>query len=263
MDFVEIEYKHREAEWAMSDLQSHDYYELYFLAEGRREFFFENKVFDLDAPAFSVIPPFSMHKTAGGSYKRVNVNISANLLTSGEKVFLDNLSKGVAFSLNRADTDALVALLIKGSEIMLADKREKQFLTLSFVHTAIYVLESCKLKSLDYNEPVRGKRKDTAALEVAAYINEHYREPLTLEGISELFYMSKNTLCSKFKAEMRCSVIEYLSFVRINHAKELLATSDMSMERISELCGYSSANYFSLSFKRSVGISPTGYRNAK
>ena len=263
MDFVEIEYKQREVEWAMSDLQSHDYYELYFLVEGRREFFFENKVFSLEAPAFSVIPPFSMHKTSGGSYKRVNVNIADKLLTEREKAFLGTLSAAVAFSLSDEDAGELSSLLMRGADIMLADKWEKHFLTLSFVHTALYMLECCRLRSLDSNEPTKGKRRDTAALEVASYINEHYREPLTLEGISELFYRSKNTLCSKFRAAMRCSVIEYLSFVRINRAKALLATTDMSMERISELCGYSSANYFSLSFKKTMGISPTGYRSAK
>ena len=152
---------------------------------------------------------------------------------------------------------------MKGSEIMLADKREKHFLTLSFVHTALYMLECYALKSLDNNELAQGKRRDTAAFEVAAYINEHYREALSLEGISELFYMSKNTLSSKFRDAMRCSVMEYLSFVRINRAKALLSTTDMGMEKISELCGYSSANYFSLIFKKTVGISPTGYRHAK
>ena len=263
MDFVEIEYSQRNSEWAMSDLQSHDYYELYFLLEGKREFFFENKVFNLEAPAFSVVAPFSMHKTAGGSYKRVNVNISERLLNDREKDFLRSLSSGVAFSLTQENAIELSMLLMRGAEITLADNREKHFLTLSFVHTALYMLECYKLKSLDSNELTHGKRSDTAALEVAAYINEHYRESLTLEGISELFYMSKNTLSSKFRAAMRCSVMEYLSFVRINRAKALLSTTDMSMEKISELCGYSSANYFSLIFKKSVGISPTGYRRAK
>lgn len=263
MDFVEIEYKQRDAEWAMSDLQSHDYYELYFLLEGKREFFFENKVFSLEAPAFSVIPPFSMHKTAGGSYKRVNVNISGKLLTDREKDLLSTLSQGIAYSLGREGANELSALLLRGSEIVLADKHEKQFLTLSFVHTVLYMLESCELISLDHIRPTKGKQRDTAAFEVASYINENYREPITLESISELFYMSKNTLCSKFKNAMRCSVMEYLSFVRINRAKALLTTSDMSMEKISELCGYSSANYFSLSFKKAVGISPTAYRRAK
>ncbi len=263
MDFVEIEYKQREAEWAMSDLQSHGYYELYFLIEGKRELFFENKVFDLEAPAFSVIPPFSMHKTSGGSYKRVNVNISGKLLTERERDLLDTLASGFAFSLAGEDADALSSLLMRGAEIILADKREKHSLTLSFVHTALYMLESYKLESLEHSAPASRGRRDTAAFDVASYINEHYREPLTLEGISERFYMSKNTLCSKFKDAMRCSVMEYLSFVRINRAKALLATSDMTMERISELCGYSSANYFSLTFKKSVGISPTAYRRAK
>ena len=263
MDFVEIEYKERETDWAMSDLQSHDYYELYFLLEGSRDFFFEDRMFNLNVPTFCVIPPFSMHKTSGGNYKRVNINVSTQLLTHTEKEMLDHASEYVAFPLDRERSNTLIELLKSGSNITLIDPAEKQQLAAAITHTVLHLLGNIIGAPLGYNRIANKKKYDTQMLEVVSYINQFYREPLTLQKISERFYISKNTLCKRFKAAMRCSVIEYLSFVRINRAKELLTTTSKSMEEISELCGYSSANYFSLAFKGTVGISPTDYKKTK
>lgn len=263
MDYVEIEYKERDVNWAMSDLQSHDYYELYLLVDGKREFFFENKVFNLTAPTFCVIPPFSMHKTSGGSYKRININVSPALLTLREKKVLDELSKGIAHPIDFEQSVTISELLKRGAKVSLAETEEKQSLILAFVHTALYLIESAVKYDSVNSELIDKKRRDNTMLEVVSFINENYKEPLTLKEISDNFYISKNTLSSKFRATMQCSVMEYLSFVRINRAKELLSTTNMDMEKISEECGYSSANYFSLIFKNIVGLPPTSYRKSK
>ena len=75
MSFVEIDERIRSREWSMSELQSHDYFEMYFLLEGSRRLFIDDKIFDISAPAACVIPPFCMHKTEGGAYRRINVNV--------------------------------------------------------------------------------------------------------------------------------------------------------------------------------------------
>lgn len=151
MDFVEIEYKERETDWAMSDLQSHDYYELYFLLEGSRDFFFENRMFNLNVPTFCVIPPFSMHKTSGGNYKRVNINVSANLLTKAEKEMLERASEYIAFSLDSEHSNTLIELLKMGSAIALVDPIEKQQIATAFMHTVLYILGNSLGSPLGYN----------------------------------------------------------------------------------------------------------------
>ena len=100
VSFVEIEFRQRDKEWSMSELQCHDYYELYFLIEGKREFFYESKMYNISERTLCVIPPFYMHKTAGGSYKRININISSNLLTEKERAVLDSLAVNTVFSLD-------------------------------------------------------------------------------------------------------------------------------------------------------------------
>lgn len=263
MNFIEIEYRERADSWGMSELQSHDYYELYFLLEGNRSFFFGDKMFNISGRAFCVIPPFSMHKTSGESYKRVNINVSADLLTEAEKAFLEALSASVAFSLSEEWADLPISLLTEAADLSIIDSQEKQRVSLSFLHTILYLLAKRQLPPIELGAKTAIPASDTLILEIVSYLNTNYKDELTLDNISERFYISKNTLCARFRRAMSCSLMQYLAFVRLSRAKELLSTTDKSMDEISALSGYSSPNYFSLIFKKTVGIPPSEYRKTK
>lgn len=263
MNFIEIEYRERNDSWRMSELQSHDYYELYFLLDGDRNFFYGDKMFGITGPAFCIIPPFAMHKTAGGRYRRININISSDLLTPQEREFLEMLSESVAFSLDHERAALPLSLVKEAAEISVVDTQKKQQLSLSFLHTILYILSKGRLVPLEHHAKSTSSTTDTLMLEVVSYLNTAYAEELNLNNISERFYISKNTLCARFRAAMSCSPMQYLAFVRLSRAKELLSTTKKSIDEISALCGYSSPNYFSLIFKRSVGISPREYRKTK
>lgn len=100
-------------------------------------------------------------------------------------------------------------------------------------------------------------------MQIVAYFNENFNEKITIKGLCEKFYLSKNTLCKNFKKVMGFSVLEYANYVRINKAKELLSLGKTSVEEIAERCGYISANYFGLAFKKAVGVSPVAYKKSK
>ena len=134
MNFIEIEYRARYDSWGMSELQSHDYYELYFLIEGSRSFFYGDKMFSITGPAFCIIPPFAMHKTAGGSYKRININVSTDLLIQKELDLLGTLSESVAFSLDQEWVSLPLALLNEAARISVVDTQRKHQLSISYLY---------------------------------------------------------------------------------------------------------------------------------
>ncbi len=74
---------------------------------------------------------------------------------------------------------------------------------------------------------------------------------------------SKAYFIQAFKRMTGMPPYQYLTSVRIKHAKELLLFTDMSVTQIGELCGYSDCNYFSRIFRKNVGVSPSDYRNNK
>ena len=62
---------------------------------------------------------------------------------------------------------------------------------------------------------------------------------------------------------MNCSIMDYVSRLRLAKAKSLLRDENMSVEDVSIECGYSSANYFGLIFKKEVGVSPLNYKKTR
>jgi len=95
---------------------------------------------------------------------------------------------------------------------------------------------------------------------VLKYIEQNYSSPLSLSGISEKFSLSESYVARLFKNELNCKPSEYINSVRIAAAEELLLTTELSVTEISALVGYSDIYYFSKTFKRLVGTSPSRAR---
>lgn len=72
--------------------------------------------------------------------------------------------------------------------------------------------------------------------------------------------LTHNGFIAKFKKETGYRPVEYVAAVRIGRAKELLMNSDMRISEIAESCGFDNMYYFSNSFKRHTGLSPSAFR---
>lgn len=264
MSFIEIEYRETNKEWNMADLQAHNFYEIYYLLKGERDIFIEDKIFTLHENSIVIIPPFYMHKTEGGPYQRINVYLSEDLLEGNERKFLSACSSILSFELEPAKRDVVLSLF---HPFLKEDNKEdilKKKYSLSFAKTFLYILQSSTLTPLIYSPSISKNNSNKAfILDIVAYINTHFQEKISLDTLKNQFFISKNTLCKNFQQVMHCSVMEYCSAVRLNEAKQLLLTTDKSIEDISDLCGYSSANYFSLLFKSKTGLAPSNYRKKK
>lgn len=261
MEFLEIERRNETKAFNMSYTQFHDYYELYFLLSGEREFFIESKLFLLQSGSFCIVPPFSMHKTEGEAYERINLYVSKNLLTDSENAFLQNISEQCAFVFNRKQLQFIIPLLKEASEVETADASKKRNFILSFIKTVIAYMQTQMLTPLTptgtLNSP---KHSDTLILQIVAFINKEYQQKLTLDMLAKKFYLSKNTLCKRFRDQMNCSPIQYAVYTRLNKAKMYLSSTDKNVSEIAELCGFPSANYMGIIFKKQIGISPLNYR---
>lgn len=261
MEFLEIERRNETKAFNMSYTQFHDYYELYFLLSGEREFFIESKLFLLQSGSFCIVPPFSMHKTEGEAYERINLYVSKNLLTDSENAFLQNISEQCAFVFNRKQLQFIIPLLKEASEVETADASKKRNFILSFIKTVIAYMQTQMLTPLTptgtLNSP---KHSDTLILQIVAYINKEYQQKLTLDMLAKKFYLSRNTLCKRFRDQMNCSPIQYAVYTRLNKAKMYLSSTDKNVSEIAELCGFPSANYMGIIFKKQIGISPLNYR---
>lgn len=92
------------------------------------------------------------------------------------------------------------------------------------------------------------------------YIGKNYAQPLTLDTLAREFYVSKYHLCREFKRYTGASPNEYLIDTRLNAAKALLRSTDLSIGEISQQVGVSSADHFLYLFKSRENIQPSVYR---
>ena len=73
-------------------------------------------------------------------------------------------------------------------------------------------------------------------------------------------YMNKFHLISEFKQSYRITPIEYLILKRVEVSKDLLISTNHTMEEISALVGFNSQSYFNQVFKKKVGQTPSQFR---
>ncbi|MDC7290051.1 response regulator [Blautia schinkii] len=94
-----------------------------------------------------------------------------------------------------------------------------------------------------------------------AYIEEHYKEnELSAETLCRHLNVSAAYFSTIFKKEVGLSFVAYLTKIRLEHAVELLRTTEDKTYVIAEAVGYTEPNYFSYVFKKQYGISPSKYR---
>ena len=109
-------------------------------------------------------------------------------------------------------------------------------------------------------ETKRHAGKKSGVLEVREWIDAHYAENITLEGLASRFFINKYYLSKSFRARFGVTVSAYVRTVRITKAKQLLRFTGKSLEEIGELVGITPARYFSEVFSAVEGISPAVYR---
>ncbi len=97
--------------------------------------------------------------------------------------------------------------------------------------------------------------------DVMKYIDLHYQEPLTLEGISARAGFSKYHFSRLFKQYANTTFYHYLSLKRVMMAERLLATSDMPVTEIALLTGFGSIPTFNRTYKQIRQYTPTEFRS--
>lgn len=94
---------------------------------------------------------------------------------------------------------------------------------------------------------------------VIQYINKNYTENLSLEEYAKMCGLSKYHFLREFKKFTHTSPLKYRQDLRICHAKDMLKRNGTRINKIAEELGYSSTEYFSEAFLKSVGVRPSEY----
>ena len=103
-------------------------------------------------------------------------------------------------------------------------------------------------------------RAQTVTGRVKAYIDGHYSEHITKAELGAMLYLNPDYLAKLFKKETGIALNDYIAQVRVNAAKALLRDESVPLLDIALRTGFDYYSYFSTTFKKAVGLSPSDYR---
>lgn len=173
------------------------------------------------------------------------------------------------FNLNTADsnidketTDKLKSLLARIGIEYSKQRDGYKFYLWSYIYELVgYIFRYCNYETVK-NGLI--KTEDLKKVSVIInYINGNFSKFISMKTIAEAADMSDLTLGKFFKERTGLSVLYYLQIVRINHAKQLLESSDTAIIDIAQECGFYSLPTFYRVFNKIVGFSPSEYKKTK
>ncbi|MCY9667453.1 AraC family transcriptional regulator [Paenibacillus alginolyticus] len=262
MLLYEIERLRRDQPFSMTMNHFHDHYEIYYLLRGKRYYFIQDRSYLIQEGDLVFIDKNELHKTRNADihlHERILLNFDDSWIRSIDEKASTHLlvpfqQKQHIFSLtgaNRTFVENLLFSLLREKHQALGgwQLNSKALLTqLLFFCSRI----TDKISSAQEDPPAYNPK----IFEIVAYINEQYRNRLTLASISESFHISPSYFCRTFKETTGFSFIEYLNNVRIREAQRLLRETKLKVIHIAEQSGFDSVAHFGRVFKQVTTQTP-------
>ena len=95
---------------------------------------------------------------------------------------------------------------------------------------------------------------------IISYLHDHITEAISLKMLADEFFLHPSYISQLFKQETGLNYHDYLMHLRVDSAKRLLSTTDLSILQITEMTGFQNYRGFSQVFKRLEKITPSKYR---
>lgn len=149
----------------------------------------------------------------------------------------------LGYCLKPFEDDEIIGVLMKAANILDANK--------SFPETKKMNIEMDIVHDDVKNETFRS---------ILHYVNENYCKDISIQSISQKFFINPNYLSQLFKKEMHMTFTDYLTKMRIYYACNLLKTTRLSLTEIAEKAGYDEYHYFARVFKKMTGKTLTEFR---
>ena len=102
--------------------------------------------------------------------------------------------------------------------------------------------------------------RNTVEKEMVSYIQQNYTGTISLKEFGEQFHLSEKYISRYFKEHFHITLSQYVTYLRLEHAKQLLQDTDIPITEIALQSGYQNVSYFIRSFKKTYEVSPLKYR---
>ena len=240
------------SEWN-STMHAHRHAEMFFIMSGSGAFQLQRHSFPVSGRSLVIINPGVMHceqSNQGSPLEYIVLGVENLEMAANEQGY-------VLTTFNR-DWDTVSVSL----RLMLQEARSGQdgYSQVCQRMLEIILLRILRRRGLSLASEAVGMDDNRECGMVRRYIDEHFKESITLDQLAELAHINKYYLVHAFRKAYGTSPINYLISRRIQESRFLLTNSNHSLSQIARILGFSSLSYFSQSFHRTEGVSPMEYR---
>ncbi|HZG85849.1 AraC family transcriptional regulator [Paenibacillus sp.] len=240
----------------------HPYYELFYVLSGERVFFIRDRVLTARPGEMVIVRPHELHRTSSAeayAYERIIVHYTPEFLGTAAAAH-EALPPVVAFAPEERDVvEATLRGMIRESVNRKPDYVDYLRLLLSQLLHHIRRAEPADPELRMQEAPPLHLKVS----EIAAYINEHYGEPLTLRSVAERFHISEGHLSRMFAKYTGYPYQEYVRLVRVREAQKRLRETRDRIADIALAAGFGQIAHFNKTFKAVTGLTPRQYRNRR
>ena len=146
-------------------------------------------------------------------------------------------------------------------EIYEAKKDESESKITTQVRTKIillqFILEMWKKGFVIENDT---SGRNTVEKEMVSYIQQNFTGKISLRKFGEQFHLSEKYISRYFKEHFHITLSQYVTYLRLEHAKQLLQDTDIPVTDVAMQSGYQNVSYFIRSFQKAYAVSPLKYR---
>ena len=143
---------------------------------------------------------------------------------------------------------------------LLSVRQEPDIPDLLFMHRNLTEILSLLCSSC---YPAAAPAPSTAAwylIEMKDFLDNHYQQDFSLKQFEDNFRINRYRLCREFSASYGLPPLQYLTRKRLEEAKKILLTTDLSIHEVSSMIGYENTNHFINLFKKYVSMTPGKFR---
>lgn len=244
-----------------SRIHFHPFTELYFIVKGEGKFSIEDKIINVAKDDFLII-----NSNIGHSIYPVNDEKDLEYISLGiDSISIVNIDEsGHAHDSSKYFHTHLgnhSEILLNYFEEVLKEFNSEVLFSRSMANAKASIIIIDILRQYHSKLQLSHDKKVNKQIDyIKNYIDSNYAEDIKLESLSSMAFMNKFHLISEFKQSYRVTPIEYLILKRIEITKNLLISTNHSMEEISSIVGFNSQSYFNQVFKKKVGITPSKFR---
>ncbi len=246
----------------ITQYHSHDFYEIHITLSGESVFYLDGNYQKINSGTVLLINHGDMHRICAQEsnyYERIYIYVTPNFLkkystklSNLEKCFepIGN-TKSKILNINMAEIIDFLKVFAEQKETNIYG--DDLIFEQNLIRFLIYI-NKCVINE-DF-EIIGGKKSSNQLIDnVIEYVNLNLCGDLSLEKVSDEFFISKYHLSHKFKEITEMTFHNFVTKKRLNYSKQLLRKQKTTSEVFSE-CGFSSYSYFLKAFKKEFGITP-------